>query len=73
MNGNTLTDRYVHEAVRRMPEDQRDDVGDELRGSITDSVEALTPTARSRRSATCSPRSATRTGWRPATPSVRSP
>lgn len=40
MNGNTLTDRYVHEVVRRIPANQRDDVADELRATITDTVEA---------------------------------
>ncbi len=37
----TLTDRYVHAVTRRIPEDQRDDVAEELRGSIADRVEAL--------------------------------
>ncbi|WP_148574318.1 permease prefix domain 1-containing protein [Nocardioides caldifontis] len=37
----TLADRYVHAATRRLPEDQRADVADELRGSIDDRVEAL--------------------------------
>lgn len=37
----TLTDRYVHAATRSLPEDQRADVADELRGSIGDRVEAL--------------------------------
>ena len=36
MNDNTLTDRYVHEVVRRIPANQRDDVADELRATITD-------------------------------------
>lgn len=37
----TLTDRYVHAATRHLPEDQRADVGDELRGSIADRVDSL--------------------------------
>lgn len=37
----SLTDRYVHAATRLLPEDQRADVADELRGSIDDRVEAL--------------------------------
>ncbi|GAA2729598.1 HAAS signaling domain-containing protein [Actinocorallia aurantiaca] len=40
MNANTLTERYVHEVVRRIPTDQRDDVADELRAVIVDTVEA---------------------------------
>ena len=36
----TLTDRYLHEVVRRIPANQRDDVADELRATITDTVEA---------------------------------
>ncbi|WBQ07978.1 permease prefix domain 1-containing protein [Kribbella sp. CA-293567] len=40
MNGNTLTDRYVHEVVRRIPADQRDDVAEELRTTIADTAEA---------------------------------
>jgi len=31
----------VHAAIRNLPEDQRDDVGDELRGSIADRVDSL--------------------------------
>jgi len=46
MNGNTLTDRYVHEVVRRIPINQRDDVADELRATITDTVEARDPESR---------------------------
>jgi hypothetical protein len=46
MNGNTLTDRYVHEVVRRIPTSQRDDVADELRATITDTVEARDPESR---------------------------
>ncbi|MEW2355480.1 permease prefix domain 1-containing protein [Spirillospora sp. NPDC029432] len=37
---NTLTERYVHEVVRRVPADQRDDIADELRTTIADTVEA---------------------------------
>ena len=37
----TLTERYLHAATRRLPEDQRDDIREELGGSITDRVEAL--------------------------------
>ena len=37
----TLAERYVHAATRRLPEDQRADVGDELRGSIADRVASL--------------------------------
>lgn len=36
----SLTDRYVHAATRRLPDDQRDDVALELRASIEDRVEA---------------------------------
>ena len=46
MNGNTLTDRYVHEVVRRIPINQRDDVADELRATITDTVDARDPERR---------------------------
>ncbi|MEU9100470.1 hypothetical protein [Streptomyces sp. NPDC048361] len=37
---NTLTERYVQEVVRRIPADQRDDIADELRTTIADTVEA---------------------------------
>ncbi|WP_433018668.1 HAAS signaling domain-containing protein [Kribbella sp. CA-294648] len=40
MSGNTLTDRYVHEVVRRIPADQRSDVADELRTTIADTADA---------------------------------
>jgi hypothetical protein len=40
MSANTLTERYVHEVVRRIPADQRDDVAEELRTTIADTVEA---------------------------------
>ncbi|TYL49664.1 hypothetical protein FXB39_11820 [Nocardioides sp. BGMRC 2183] len=36
-----LTERYVHAATRRLPDDQRDDVAEELRGSIADRLEAM--------------------------------
>ena len=36
----SLTDRYLHAATRRLPDDQRDDVALELRASIEDRVEA---------------------------------
>ena len=44
MNANTkittdLTDRYVWAVVRSLPEDQRDEVGRELRASIEDAIE----------------------------------
>lgn len=37
----SLTERYVHAATRSLPEDQRADVAEELRASITDRVESL--------------------------------
>lgn len=40
MSANTLTDRYVHDVVRRIPTDQREDVAQELRGTIADTIEA---------------------------------
>lgn len=40
MSTNTLTERYVHEVVRRIPADQRADVADELRTTIADTAEA---------------------------------
>lgn len=40
MTTGTLTERYVHEVVRRIPADQRDDVANELRATIADTVEA---------------------------------
>ncbi|MFI0354506.1 HAAS signaling domain-containing protein [Actinomadura sp. 9N407] len=43
MSSNTLTERYVQEVVRRIPGDQRDDVADELRTTIADTVEARDP------------------------------
>ncbi|MFD6798428.1 HAAS signaling domain-containing protein [Streptomyces cyaneofuscatus] len=43
MSTNTLTERYVHEVVRRLPADQRDDIADELRTTIADTIEARDP------------------------------
>jgi len=40
MTTNTLTERYVREVVRRIPADQRDEVADELRATIADTVDA---------------------------------
>jgi hypothetical protein len=40
MSTTPLTDRYVQEVVRRIPADQRDEVADELRATIGDTVEA---------------------------------
>jgi hypothetical protein len=40
MSTNTLTERYVHEVVRRIPADQRDDVAEELRTTIADTMDA---------------------------------
>ncbi|PSK97707.1 hypothetical protein CLV63_107100 [Murinocardiopsis flavida] len=45
MSTTTLTERYVHEVVRRIPAGQRDDVAAELRGTIADTVEAREPAA----------------------------
>lgn len=39
MSTSTLTERYVHEVVRQLPTDQRDDVAEELRATIADAVE----------------------------------
>lgn len=36
----TLTDRYIGAVVRTVPEDQRDDVGAELRASVADQIDA---------------------------------
>ena len=36
----TLTERYVHEVVRRIPADQRDDVADELHATIADTIDS---------------------------------
>lgn len=43
MSTSTLTERYVHEVVRRLPADQRDDIADELRTTIADTIEARDP------------------------------
>ncbi|GAA5196675.1 permease prefix domain 1-containing protein [Rugosimonospora acidiphila] len=40
MSTRSLTERYVHEVVRRVPPQQRGDIADELRSTITDTVEA---------------------------------
>ncbi|MGH8877218.1 MAG: HAAS signaling domain-containing protein [Stackebrandtia sp.] len=40
MTTETLTERYVHEVVRRIPAEQRDDVAAELRATIADAVDA---------------------------------
>ncbi|MGW7417827.1 HAAS signaling domain-containing protein [Streptomyces sp. NPDC054863] len=40
MSTSTLTERYVDEVVRRLPADQRDDIGEELRTTIADTIEA---------------------------------
>ncbi|MDQ1007759.1 hypothetical protein QFZ82_002244 [Streptomyces sp. V4I23] len=39
MSTSTLTERCVHEVVRRLPADQRDDIAEELRATIADTVE----------------------------------
>jgi hypothetical protein len=39
MSTGVLTERYVHEVVRRLPADQRDDIAEELRATIADTVE----------------------------------
>ncbi|MFD4141328.1 HAAS signaling domain-containing protein [Streptomyces sp. NPDC058572] len=43
MSTSTLTERYVHEVVRRLPADQRDDIAEELRATIADTVEGRNP------------------------------
>ena len=40
MSGNTLTERYVREVVRRLPAGQRGDIAAELRTTIADTAEA---------------------------------
>ncbi|MGW0391210.1 HAAS signaling domain-containing protein [Streptomyces sp. NPDC003042] len=45
MSTTTLTERYVHEVVRRLPADQRDDIAEELRATIADTIEARDPAA----------------------------
>ncbi|GGV28620.1 HAAS signaling domain-containing protein [Streptomyces griseoflavus] len=39
MSTGVLTERYVHEVVRRLPADQRDDVAQELRATIADTID----------------------------------
>ncbi|MEG3629941.1 HAAS signaling domain-containing protein [Streptomyces poriticola] len=39
MSTGVLTERYVHEVVRRLPADQRDDIAEELRATIADTIE----------------------------------
>ncbi|GLY81627.1 HAAS signaling domain-containing protein [Actinoallomurus iriomotensis] len=46
MTASSLTERYVHEVVRWIPADQRDDIADELRATIADTVEARGATER---------------------------
>ncbi|WP_101787676.1 HAAS signaling domain-containing protein [Nonomuraea indica] len=46
MTPTTLTERYVHEVVRRIPADQRDDVAAELRATIADTIDARDPDGR---------------------------
>ena len=43
MSTGILTDRYVHEVVRRVPADQRQDIAEELRGTITDTIDGRHP------------------------------
>ena len=40
-SGSSLTERYVYAVTRRLPEDQRTEVGEELRGTIADRIDAL--------------------------------
>ena len=40
MDASTLTERYVAAALRTVPEHQRADIGEELRGSIADQIDA---------------------------------
>ncbi|MEZ3181230.1 hypothetical protein KYY02_21840 [Streptomyces pimonensis] len=39
MSTGLLTERYVHEVVRRLPADQREDMAQELRATIADTIE----------------------------------
>ncbi|MEU5645601.1 HAAS signaling domain-containing protein [Streptomyces milbemycinicus] len=39
MSTSVLTERYVHEVVRRLPAEQRDDIAEELRTTIADTVD----------------------------------
>lgn len=43
MSTSVLTERYVHEVVRRLPADQREDIAEELRTTIADTVEGRGP------------------------------
>ncbi|GAA2367473.1 HAAS signaling domain-containing protein [Streptomyces cuspidosporus] len=43
MSTSLLTERYVHEVVRRLPADQREDIAEELRTTIADTVEGRNP------------------------------
>jgi hypothetical protein len=40
-SGSSLTERYIYAVTRRLPEDQRSDVGKELRGTIADRIDTL--------------------------------
>lgn len=40
MTTDTLTERYIEEVIRRLPNEQRDDVAEELRTTIADTIEA---------------------------------
>ncbi|MFB8275713.1 HAAS signaling domain-containing protein [Nocardia colli] len=40
MSKSSLTERYVHEVIRRLPAEQRGDIAEELRVTIADMVEA---------------------------------
>ena len=44
----TLTERYVHATLREVPDSRRADLGDELRSTITDMVEARVDGGQSR-------------------------
>jgi len=69
----TLTDRYVNEALRRLPAERRPDIERELRASIADAVDDRLhagPTPR-RPNARYWPNSATRPGWPPPTRTAR--
>ena len=75
-SGSSLTERYVYAVTRRLPEDQRVDVGEELRGTIADRIDTLAadrPDADSRRTNDSPLRtSAIRTDSPPATPATGS-
>ncbi|MFC7495664.1 MULTISPECIES: HAAS signaling domain-containing protein [unclassified Nocardioides] len=40
-SGSSLTERYLHAVTRRLPEDQRADVAEELRATIADRIDTL--------------------------------